>query len=122
MGGGRLRADVDPGPITMHAIRVRRGRGGIHPVHPAAPRILHSDQPDRTITTTIDHDHDHDHDGDHGHGDLSPLDPGGGWKSATEQIESDTHLLIDNPLNDPAALLINAPCSWCWPTWLSRGT
>lgn len=74
------------------------------PATPAAPRILHDD-----------HDHDHDHDGDHdhdhddhGHGDLSPLDPRWWLEVGHEQIEN-IGLLIDNLLNDPAALLTNLP-------------
>lgn len=74
------------------------------PSTPAAPRILHSehDHDDH------DHDHDHDHDDDHGHGDLSPLDPRWWLEVGQEQIEN-IHLLIDNLLNDPAALLTNLP-------------
>ncbi|MFN6542797.1 PPE domain-containing protein [Mycolicibacterium nivoides] len=70
------------------------------PSTPAAPRILHSEH------DHDDHD-DHDHD-DHGHGDLSPLDPRWWLEVGQEQIEN-IHLLIDNLLNDPAALLTNLP-------------
>ena len=72
------------------------------PSTPVAPRILHSED---------GHDHDdddHDHDDDHGHGDLSPLDPRWWLEVGQEQIEN-IHLLIDNLLNDPAALLTNLP-------------
>ncbi|MGW4101039.1 PPE domain-containing protein [Mycobacterium sp. NPDC004974] len=71
------------------------------PSTPAAPRILHGEH-------DHDDDHDHDHDDDHGHGDLSPLDPRWWLEVGQEQIEN-IHLLIDNLLNDPAALLTNLP-------------
>ncbi|OLO98819.1 hypothetical protein BVU76_28850 [Mycolicibacterium porcinum] len=72
------------------------------PATPAAPRILHDDH-----DHDHDGDHDHDHD-DHGHGDLSPLDPRWWLEVGHEQIEN-IGLLIDNLLNDPAALLTNLP-------------
>lgn len=79
-----------------------------------APRILHSEhehEHDDDHDHDHDGDHDHDHDGDHddhGHGDLSPLDPRWWLEVGQEQIEN-IHLLIDNLLNDPAALLTNLP-------------
>lgn len=76
------------------------------PSSPAAPRILHDDHGDDDHDDH-DHDHDHDHD-DHGHGDLSPLDPRWWLEVGQEQIEN-IGLLIDNLLNDPAALLTNLP-------------
>ncbi|QZH60071.1 PPE family protein [Mycolicibacterium farcinogenes] len=92
------------------------------PSTPAAPRILHEehghdDEHDHEDDHDHDHDgdHDHDHDGDgdhdhddHGHGDLSPLDPRWWLEVGHEQIEN-IGLLIDNLLNDPAALLTNLP-------------
>jgi PPE-repeat protein len=83
------------------------------PSTPAAPRILHSehdrdDHDDHDHDHGHDHDHDHDHDDDHGHGDLSPLDPRWWLEVGQEQIEN-ISLLIDNLLNDPAALLTNLP-------------
>lgn len=84
------------------------------PSTPSAPRILHSehDHEDHEDHDHDDHDHDHDgghdHDDDHGHGDLSPLDPRWWLEVGQEQIEN-IHLLIDNLLNDPAALLTNLP-------------
>ncbi|WP_454791110.1 PPE domain-containing protein [Mycolicibacterium lutetiense] len=84
------------------------------PATPVVPRILHSED-DHDHDDDDDHDHDHDHDGDHdhdhddhGHGDLSPLDPRWWLEVGQEQIEN-IHLLIDNLLNDPAALLTNLP-------------
>lgn len=94
------------------------------PSTPAAPRILHDEhdhdhEDDHEHDDDHDHDHDgdhdHDHDGDHdhdhddhGHGDLSPLDPRWWLEVGHEQIEN-IGLLIDNLLNDPAALLTNLP-------------
>ncbi|BBX91598.1 PPE family protein [Mycolicibacterium boenickei] len=80
------------------------------PSTPAAPRILHDDH-DHDHDDDHDHDHDGDHDhdhDDHGHGDLSPLDPRWWLEVGHEQIEN-IGLLIDNLLNDPAALLTNLP-------------
>lgn len=79
------------------------------PSTPTAPRILHDDH-DHDHDDDHDHDHDgdHDHDDDHGHGDLSPLDPRWWLEVGQEQIEN-IQLLIDNLLNDPAALLTNLP-------------
>ncbi|MEX3647415.1 PPE family protein, partial [Mycolicibacterium porcinum] len=82
------------------------------PSTPAAPRILHDDH-GHDHDDEHDHDHDHDHGGDHdhddhGHGDLSPLDPRWWLEVGHEQIEN-IGLLIDNLLNDPAALLTNLP-------------
>ncbi len=82
------------------------------PSTPTAPRILHEEH-DHDDEDDHDHDgdHDHDHDGDHddhGHGDLSPLDPRWWLEVGHEQIEN-IGLLIDNLLNDPAALLTNLP-------------
>ncbi|WP_301119533.1 PPE family protein [Mycolicibacterium fortuitum] len=82
------------------------------PSTPAAPRILHEEH-DHDDEHDHDHDgdHDHDHDGDHddhGHGDLSPLDPRWWLEVGQEQFEN-ISLLIDNLLNDPAALLTNLP-------------
>jgi PPE-repeat protein len=75
-----------------------------------APRILHGEH-DHDDHDDHDHDHDHDdhdHDDDHGHGDLNPLDPRWWLEVGQEQLEN-IHLLIDNLLNDPAALLTNLP-------------
>ena len=90
------------------------------PSTPVAPRILHSEDGHDHDDDDHDHDHDgdqdgdhdhegdHDHDDDHGHGDLSPLDPRWWLEVGQEQIEN-IALLIDNLLNDPAALLTNLP-------------
>ncbi|BBX30260.1 PPE family protein [Mycolicibacterium alvei] len=76
------------------------------PSTPAAPRILHDDH---DHDDEHDHGHEHDDDHDHGsHGDLSPLDPRWWLEVGHEQIEN-IGLLIDNLLNDPAALLTNLP-------------
>ncbi|WP_166905537.1 PPE domain-containing protein [Mycobacterium sp. DL440] len=77
------------------------------PPTPVPPRILHDDH-DHEHDHDHDDDHDHDHDDDHGHGDLSPLDPRWWLEVGQEQLEN-IHLLIDNLLNDPAALLTNLP-------------
>lgn len=75
------------------------------PTTPVAPRILHEDH---DHDHEGDHDHDHGDNDDHGHGDLSPLDPRWWLEVGHEQIEN-IGLLIDNLLNDPAALLTNLP-------------
>ncbi|MBU9765893.1 PPE family protein [Mycobacterium sp. TNTM28] len=84
------------------------------PSTPVAPPILHSehDHDDEHDHEHDDHDHEHEHgddDHDHGsHGDLSPLDPRWWVEVGHEQAEN-IALLIDNLLNDPAALLTNLP-------------